>query len=129
MLLALAAVAWLAGNLRSSDRARHAFAAVAERSPASSEAAVAAIVRRDLDAARRFGDDPRLLVREGQLLGLLGRRAEAAGLFAAAARREPENFDAWVLLSTATREDDPVRSERARRRAMELDPQARIARP
>ena len=129
MLLALAVVAWLGGNLRSSDRARDAFVAVAERPPGSSDAAAADVVRRELDSARRFGDDARLLVREGQLLTLLGLRAEGAGLFAAAARREPQNFEAWMLLSRVTSEDDPARSRRARRRAMALDPQARLGAP
>lgn len=122
-LAALGVAAWLAGSLRSLERLDDAPAAVATaRAESGGEAAVRR-ARAELKAARRFGPDVRALLKEGQLLALLGQRDEAIRLFSAAARREPENFEAWALLYRLTEGRD---AERARRRATALDPTARI---
>lgn len=118
---AVAACLWLAGTLRSLDRAQDAIAVVAE-ADASPDALASA--SRDFDRARRFGDDTDLLLKESQALVYGRRPRRAVPLLERAVRDEPENVSAWALLAGVTRDHDPRLSRHARGRAIALDPLA-----
>jgi hypothetical protein len=53
-----------------------------------------------------------------------GREPEAEPLARHVVREEPDNFAAWAILSLALAKNDPAASERARARALELNPLA-----
>jgi predicted Zn-dependent protease len=121
VVTAVAACLWLAGTLRSLDRAQDAIAVVAE---ADARPDALAAASRDFERARRFGDDADLLLKQSQAL-VYGRRPKrAVPLLERAVRDEPENVGAWVLLAGAARKHDPRLSRLARSRAIALDPLA-----
>jgi hypothetical protein len=120
-VLAVAALAWLALGLRAA-RLESEAADLAGPSPA---AAPRDRLERALDAYRRarsFNADTAPEVREAGLLNFHRRRREALELLRDVVQREPENWDAWTLISGVAAEVDPALAERARRRASELNP-------
>lgn len=118
--LGVLAIAWLGlsiHNARLTDRVRE----VAENpNPAATDVRQAL---RDLDRADRLNPDRAeglayeavLRVRTNDLRGAVTTLEELA-------RREPENPEAWLLLSALTRESDPARSAEAKARLDALDP-------
>jgi Flp pilus assembly protein TadD len=70
--------------------------------------------------------EPEGLRRAAALL-VAGGDERAVSLARMATNSEPRNFRAWVTLSTALEAGDPAAAERARRRAVELNP--RLAGP
>ncbi|HYI36338.1 MAG TPA: hypothetical protein VEX39_07030 [Thermoleophilaceae bacterium] len=124
LMVSLAVVASLAMSLRSSvltadaDKAVKAHAAEGTKSPPVREAF------EDFDRARAYNNDAEILLLAttdaiaAKNLGLARRLAYEA------ARREPENFEAWVLLYSIERVDHPARAAVARRRALRLNPRA-----
>ncbi len=78
---------------------------------------------RPLHRARRFNADLDPRLREGFLLLLSRRSADALASAQDSVRREPENFDAWYLLYLAAQAaGDRERAARARRMILELNP-------
>lgn len=65
------------------------------------------------------------LVNQAGLLARIGREAEAVALAREAARREPENSEAWALLAIVSEKRDPRLAEAAGRRVRELNPPVR----
>ena len=124
-VVALAIVAWLAGNLRSLDQADDAAVALARASATGASPAELSRAGEGFVRARRFGDDTALRIRQARVL-VYGRDApQTLPLLEQAVRDEPENADAWVLLYAATRRADPDRAAQARARAVDLDPRLR----
>lgn len=124
-LAALTVVGWSAGSLQSTialERATKTVAGgVGSRSPNATERAA----RGDFRTARRFGDDTDVLLKQAGGQAVLGDVEGAAAAARRAARREPQNIQAWLLLYSAERMLDPARAAEARVRALRLDPQAR----
>jgi hypothetical protein len=77
-----------------------------------------------LRSARRFSADAGPLVIEGRLLFFAERTAQAADVGERVVAMEPENFDGWALLYTASRGRDPERAAEAFRALRELNPPA-----
>ena len=77
--------------------------------------------------AQRLNADRGPLITEGLVLAWGGRKRQAAAVAGEATAAEPENTVAWILafLSAPSAE----RSDRARARAVELDPYAEKALP
>lgn len=75
-------------------------------------------LRRAMRVARSSEPDVAL----AQLLLFGGRDGEAAAVMQRVVAREPENADAWGLLSSALRGSDPQRAAVARERYRELKP-------
>lgn len=125
LAVSVAVIAGLAVSLRASvltadaDKTVKAHAAEGTGSPAVRKAF------EDFDRARSFNNDAEVLLLAttdalaAKNLGLARRLAYEA------ARREPENFEAWVLLYSIEKVDHPARAAAARRRALLLNPRAK----
>jgi predicted Zn-dependent protease len=109
--VAIVAVVVLAGRLSVAREVAHAEAA----GPAEADRARALLH----DAASRTSDTTPLL-REAQLMLFAKRPADAVAAARRATVEEPENAQAWLLLSQAAAERDPALSALARRRLGEL---------
>jgi predicted Zn-dependent protease len=121
VVLAVAAIAWLALGIAAShaqDDLAH-LVAVTDH-PTAAQVARASDLRRD---AERWvpGRRPSLLEATLRLKG--GDTAGAARLLTDVVRDEPENGEAWLLLSQAARDRDPALAERARARVRALAPE------
>ncbi len=123
--VSLLAVGWLMGNLRAYDLTEAATGKLSARGAAKSSAAE---VRADFDRSKRFNDDTDVLLREAAGLALSGDRKGAVAAATSATRKEPRNFDAWVLLFALQRGADPAQAAIARRQALEFDPQFKALR-
>lgn len=123
-LVVVAAVAcvWLVAGWRSSH-----LLADAERPSGSAKIDAAELERRRdmLDDARRWNPDPTPDIREGQLLVIADRDREAVRLLQEVVEREPENYEAWLVLRQAAVRVDPPLSRRATLEALRLNPLAR----
>jgi predicted Zn-dependent protease len=118
-VVAVAALAWLALNLRDLNRfedgERLALAPNTTRSQVDQAA-------RLLEDSRFLNPDTRPMITEGAMLVARGDAREGRALLEKAVRREPDNVVAWAVLAAATRRLDPERSRQARARAVELSP-------
>src|SRR5215211_5520262 len=76
----------------------------------------------DRRRARDLSADSGPEVREAGLANFTGHRREALDLLQDVVRREPENFDAWLLMASAAARVDPQLAARARDRARSLNP-------
>jgi predicted Zn-dependent protease len=118
-VVAVAALAWLALNLRDLNRfedgERLALAPNTTRSQVDEAA-------RLLEDSRFLNPDTRPMITEGAMLVARGDARDGRALLEKAVRREPDNVFAWAVLASATRRLDPERSREARARAAELSP-------
>lgn len=118
-VVAVAALAWLALNLRDLNRfedgERLALAPNTTRSQVDEAA-------RLLEDSRFLNPDTRPMITEGAMLVARGDAREGRALLEKAVHREPDNVVAWAVLAAATRRLDPERSRQARARAAELSP-------
>ena len=71
--------------------------------------------------------DPTPEIREAQLLVVADRDREAVRVLQDVVEREPENYEAWLVLRQAAVRVDPPLSRRATREALRLNPLARRA--
>lgn len=120
---ALLVVAWLAGNLRSVERADEASVVMAQAVANGGRAGDLDRADQLFTRARRFGPDAHLRVNEAGILGLTAPR-RAAPLLRGALREEPANVRGWVLAYGFSKGRRDPAGARARRRALALDPQA-----
>lgn len=116
LALALAAVLWLGGSLWSLSAVDDGVAAVQEGDSATA--------RQAFDRARTFGADAEVAILEATALVGVGESAGARTLAAEATRLEPESFDAWFTLYAAAAARAPATADRARRKALALNPTA-----
>jgi predicted Zn-dependent protease len=123
--LALVVCLWLLAGLRSSHLAAEAerpSGTMVKINPADLER------RRDmLDDARRLNPDPTPDIREAQLLIIADRDREAVRVVRKVVEREPENYEAWLVLRQAAFRGDSALFRRATREALRLNPLARRA--
>jgi hypothetical protein len=75
-----------------------------------------------MEGARLLDPDPKVDLNRAGLLLLRGRRAEAAAIAGAQARREPANLEAWRIVFQATRGSDPARAAQALAAIRRLNP-------
>ena len=118
--VAVAAVAWFAvsfRNERTLERAQD-VSLVAAPTPAEIDAALADA--RDAELLNPDWAEPEGL--RATLAIRAGRNREAYDSLRSMVRREPENLQAWALLSLVSRELDPPLAERAAAKVRELDP-------
>ena len=119
-LLAALVVAWSAVLLRDTRLQEHATKiAQTARQPGPLDQAV-----RDYEAASLLNPDTGPEVGRALALQRQRRAREAVAVTEDIVRREPENLNAWRLLSVLTIELDPARSRQAVERARALDPLA-----
>jgi hypothetical protein len=117
-LLAVLVIAWSAVLLRDTRLQEHATdLAQTSRQAAALEQAV-----RDYEAACFLNPDTGPDVGRALALQRQRRAREAVAVAEDIVRREPENLNAWRLLSVLTIERDPARSRQAVERARALDP-------
>ena len=125
IVVAVVVCLWLVAGSRSAH-----LVAEAERPSSSTEIAPADLEhRRDmLEDARRLNPDPTPDIREAQLLVIADRDREAVRVVQEVVEREPENYEAWLVLRQAAFRVDPPLFRRATREALRLNPLARRAR-
>ena len=129
IVVAAAAVAWLAASLRATELTQEGATSVerAQRGDITSREA-----RHGRDQLRRARDfnadlDPRL--QEGYLLLLTGNLAAARAIATEAVGEEPQNANAWYLVYlVAQARSDEGAADRARRELRALNPLA-VTRP
>ena len=119
-LVAVAIAVWLGVQaVGASGDAEVTRITLAEKTPSAAQQRHAA---RLIDRMERWNPDKR----PQQLRGLLAYRAgdarRAGAIFLQIARDEPENLQAWALLSRAADRYDPSLAARARARMRELAP-------
>jgi Flp pilus assembly protein TadD len=118
-VVGVAAVVWLALGLRASRlEARGIALATANPSPAVVPASLQALK----DAEQNNADTQPLLL-QGELFIFVGQDARAIPPLLAVVRREPENFEAWRLLSNAAdAAHNPALAARAQHQTLVLSP-------
>lgn len=116
---------WLAGSLTSLNQSEDAAVALAPVAANGGDLAAITRASRGFHKAARFGDDSDLLVEQGRILIFARNARRAVPVLRRAVRREPENAEAWILLFTATRTQDPRLAQRAKARAIALDPRVK----
>jgi hypothetical protein len=120
VVLAALAVAWLgtgiAANRAQGDLAELVIHADRPRPAELRRGAALA------DRAERFTPDQRPALLLATLHLKAGDDAGAERVLAGVVRREPENAEAWLLLSRAAARRDPALAARARQRVRELAP-------
>ncbi len=123
---ALAACLWLFAGLRASR-----LQADAERPSDSTRISAADLEHKlaQLEDARRLNPDPTPVIREAQLLVVAHRDREGVRVIEDVVEREPENYEAWLVLRQAAFRVDPPLSRRATREALRLNPLARRGPP
>jgi hypothetical protein len=121
---ALAVCLWLGAGWRSSH-----LVADAERASGAAQIDAAELERRRdmLDDARLLNPDPTPDIREAQLLVIADHDREAVQVIRDVVEREPQNYEAWLVLRQAAFRTDPPLSRRATREALRLNPLARRA--
>jgi hypothetical protein len=121
VLVVVAVLAWLALGLRNATLEADG-ADLIGRSPATASPERLAEARGDYRRAGELNPDTTPQVREAGLANFSGHPREALGLLRDVVRREPENFDAWLLMSSVAADIDPRLAARARARARSLNP-------
>jgi hypothetical protein len=119
---ALAVCVWLVAGWRSSH-----LVVDAERTSAGAQIDAAELERRRdmLDDARLLNPDPTPDIREAQLLVIANHDREGVRAIQDVVEREPENYEAWLVLRQAAFRIDPPLFRRATREALRLNPLAR----
>jgi hypothetical protein len=120
-LAALAAAAWLGVSFRDARLEGHGL----ELAKLPVEQLDPATVRESDDLLRRarlLNPDRTLAYERGVLLLRAGRRGEGIARIERYLRTEPDNREAWGILSAATARTQPETSRRALRRYRELGP-------
>lgn len=84
-----------------------------------------ALARRAFQDAQELNPDTAPAVSEAALLATDERNREAVAVLDRVVRDEPENADAWTIMYSATRVEDPARAGRARARLRLLKPPVR----
>jgi tetratricopeptide (TPR) repeat protein len=120
-VLVAAVLVWLGLGLRAA-RLEAEGAELAGRSPATVSPERLAQARDAYRRARELNPDSAPELREAGLANFSGRPQEALQLLRDVVRREPENFDAWLVMASVAAETDPELAARARARARELNP-------
>ena len=120
-VVVVAVVVWLGLGLRAA-RLEAEGAELTGRSPATLSPARLAEARDAYRRAREFNADSGPELREAGLANFGGRPREALELLRDIVRREPENFDAWLVMASVAGDSDPELAARARGRARELNP-------
>jgi predicted Zn-dependent protease len=118
-VVAVAALAWLALNMRDLNRFEDGERLALAQNTTRSQVDEAA---RLLEDSRFLNPDTRPMITEGAMLVARGDARDGRALLEKAVRREPDNVFAWAVLASATRRLDPERSREARARAAELSP-------
>ena len=119
---ALAVCLWLGAGWRSS----HLVADAEQTSPGAQIDPADLDRRRDmLDDARALNPDPTPDIREAQLLVIADHDRQAVRVIRDVVEREPENYEAWLVLRQAAFRVDPPLSRRATLEALRLNPLAR----
>jgi hypothetical protein len=116
--LALVVGAWLVVSFRDAHRLDGAATAVKSGTPARLQSALGGIPGARLlypDRSTPLGFEVTLNVR-------LGRPAAARAAAESLVRLEPDNAEAWALLSSLTQQSDPARSAQAFAQVRRLDP-------
>lgn len=121
VVAALAACVCLAAGLRSS---RLVAGAEGEFGNARIEASEMDRARGRLEDAKRFNPDETPAIRQAQLLVSANRDREAIQAAQEVVEREPENYEAWLVLRQAAFEVDPPLFRRATETALRLNPLA-----
>jgi tetratricopeptide (TPR) repeat protein len=120
-LLVVVALAWLGLGLRNA-RLEADGARLIGDSPADASLARLAEARDDYRRAEKLSADTGPAVRVAGLANFTGHPREALEQLRDVVRREPENFDAWLLMSSVAADLDSPLAARARARARELNP-------
>ena len=120
-VLVVAVIAWLALGLRNA-RLEADGARLIGDSPADTSPAHLAEARDDYQRAEKLSADTAPAVRVAGLENFTGHPREALEGLRDVVRREPDNFDAWLLMSSVAADIDPPLAARARARARELNP-------
>ncbi len=121
-LLAATCAAWLIGGLVAVDHLEQGPRELAGVGEGPERSAALKRMASEFDAARRFAPDAEVDLKYALTLVTARETERAAVLAAAAVRREPENFDAWLARWATTRDRDAATASAARARALELDP-------
>lgn len=120
LLSAAAAITWLALGLHSA----RLQAAGVERFHAGEELSPQKIgeIAQLFRAARASNPDTLPYLAEAYLYISTGSPSNAISLLQTVVRREPDNYFAWKLLTSAAAEEDPELAEQAERRLREIGP-------
>ena len=123
LLVAVAALGglWLVQSLGPVRDQKAGLAAVTAKDGRTPEQRIARGYRL-LDAAAAHTRSTEPEVHLAQLDALTRRPARAVRRLRAVVAREPENYEAWVLLAQTARTVDPATAVRARARALRLSP-------
>jgi predicted Zn-dependent protease len=120
VLVAVAAIAWLAVSLSDERALNRAIAAPKADRPA--RATLESALRDAKRASRLRPGDQAPDLAQAKLLTGLGRQKEALALLDRVRREEPENVQVWFSLYLLAPYVDPARADEARRWIRQLDP-------
>ena len=118
--VAVAAAAWFAVGVRNELMLERAQEVSLRASPSASEIEAAAGDSRDAELLNPDWAEPEGLRATLDIRRMRNREAYAS--LRRIVRREPDNLQAWALLSLVSRSIDPPLASRAARRVRELDP-------
>jgi hypothetical protein len=118
VLVTMLCVLWLASGLGPVRDERAGIAALDDRPAPQDVARAYRLLERAAAKTRSSVPDLRL----AQLDAFTGRHDRAVRRLEPLVAREPENFDAWLLLSQTARTVDPAKAARARERVRRLSP-------
>jgi hypothetical protein len=122
LVVAAAAVVWLATGLHAADLEQRATNIGANR-PGNFSIPKAREASRLYERSRRFNADTRPILLEANLLSFFrAGNDRALALARAVTRREPDNVNAWAIVAGMASRVDPPLAVRARRRIRELSP-------
>ena len=120
-LLVIAVVAWLAVGLRNA-RLEADAAGLLGSSPATASPERLAEARDVYLRSAELTPDTGPEVRAAGIANFTGRPREALEILRGVVAREPDNFDAWLLIESAAAGIDPGLAARARARVRSLNP-------
>jgi opacity protein-like surface antigen len=129
IVVAAAAVAWLAASLRAAELTQEGATLVERAQRGDITPREARHGRDQLHRARDFNADLDPRLQEGYLLLLTGKSAAARAIASEAVGEEPQNANAWYLVYlVAQARSDEGAADRARRELRALNPLA-VTRP
>ncbi|HEV7846572.1 MAG TPA: hypothetical protein VGO83_09970 [Thermoleophilaceae bacterium] len=120
-VLAIVVLAWLGLGLRNA-RLEADGARLIGSSPATAPPQRLAEARDDYRRANKLNVDSGPDIRVAGLANFTGHPREALAVLRGVVRREPENFDAWLLMASVAAKVDRPLAARAHARAVELNP-------
>jgi hypothetical protein len=125
---AVVAIAWLATGLHAADMEQRGTNIGASQ-PGQFSVPKAREASRFYERSRRFNPDTRPILLEANLLTFFREGNERAlALAREVTRREPDNVNAWAIVTSMASRLDPPLAVRARRRIRELSPPVAPAR-